>query len=270
MTDTYSIESFMSLEAVRRRVVAMCGDVDGARVLDIGCGDGLIGRALLPRVGEAGAVVLMDHDADAIDTLQADLAHESRAEVRLGDARSLPGIAGDSIDVVVIRAVLLYIPDKAEALAAARRVLVPGGRLVISEPVNRYLYGAAASLWGYDLGAIPDIAEKMRRGYMEDAAPEVRAMTDWSEQDLLGMVLDTDFGDCRMETVTEVLPGRPLPWLAFLHARWTPWLPSAAQVMRAQLPEGEQAELERCLRPQVERGAQRSRFCNLFLTAKLR
>lgn len=257
--------SYMSLDAVRDRVVAMCGHVAGMTVLDAGCGDGLIGRELLHRVGADGSIVFADHDAGAISGLRVQLHDEPRARCVVADASDLHAIETASVDVAVIRAMLLYVPDKAAVLAAVYRVLATGGRLVVSEPVNRYLYSQSGSMWGYDMRPIAPVAEKLRRGFMEDTPPEIQAMTDWTEQDLMSLVVDAGFEGCHMETVTEIPGGRPLPWLAFLHARWTPWMPTVAQVLKQRLTADEAATFEAHVRPLVERGQQQTRVTNLFL-----
>ncbi len=260
-----ALATYSTLTEIRDRVVALCGDVAGKVVLDVGCGDGLVGRALLPLVGAEGTVIFADHDAAALESLSRDLPSLT-ATTRQCDAMSLDDIEDASIDVVVMRAVLLYLPDKPAALAAARRVLRPGGRLVISEPVNHHLYAPAGWLWGYDLRAIAPIALKVRDGFLCHPVREVRAMTDWTEQDLFHAVLDAGFADCRMDAVTASFPQRPLPWLAFLHARWTPWMPSVAQVTRECLDVAERRLFEAELRPLVEQGRHRPQVTNLFLT----
>lgn len=263
------IGSYGTLEAVRDRMVALCGDTAGLRVLDVGCGDGLIGRALLPAATRSGGTVtLLDIDVAVVEALAADLVDEAAVRCVVGDACTLDGIPDAAFDLVVMRAVLLYLPEKRAALDAAHRVLAPGGRLIVSEPVNRVLYDVPGHLWGYDLRAVPDLAERVRRAFMEDAAPEVRAMTDWTPDDLLDMVESAGFGDCRMEVTTEVAPGRALPWLAFLHARWTPWMPTVDRVLRERLTVEDRAELEAVLRPAVARGDQRARARTVFVEAQ--
>jgi arsenite methyltransferase len=262
---TEATDSSSSLDATRDRVVALAGDVHGSRVLDVGCGDGLIGRALLSRVGADGSVVFADQDADALDRLAEQLDGTPNVEYLKADARQLDGIPDDSVQRVILRAVLLYVPEKQQALHAAWRVLQPGGRIVISEPVNRVLYESADFLWGYDLRDIPLIASKVRRGFLEHEHPHVRAMTDWDDQDLFTMVGSAGFRDVFVETVTESVPPRPLPWLAFMHARWTPWMPTVAQVVQSVLDASERSAFETTLRPLVEQGRQSSRVCNTFI-----
>ena len=53
--------------------------------------------------------------------------------------RPLTGVADSSVDVVTTRSVLIYVKDKAAALREFYRVLKPGGRISLFEPVNRLM-----------------------------------------------------------------------------------------------------------------------------------
>src|SRR6478609_5363477 len=52
----------------------------------------------------------------------------------------LDGIADQSVDVVVMRSVLIYVADKRTAFTHLHRVLSPGGRLSLFEPINSFSY----------------------------------------------------------------------------------------------------------------------------------
>jgi ubiquinone/menaquinone biosynthesis C-methylase UbiE len=54
----------------------------------------------------------------------------------LASADSLADIADASVDVVTTRSVLIYVKDKAAALREFYRVVRPGGRISIHEPIN--------------------------------------------------------------------------------------------------------------------------------------
>jgi SAM-dependent methyltransferase len=100
-----------------------------ARVLEIGCGTGVLTRTLARRV-EVAAVVAVDQGASLLGAarqLAADLANVSFHEA---DARSLPFIES-SFDVVVFDSVLSHVPGPEAALAEAFRVLRPLGCLAI-------------------------------------------------------------------------------------------------------------------------------------------
>jgi SAM-dependent methyltransferase len=99
----------------------------GQRVLDIACGEGY-GTAALRSAG-ARSVLGVDVDPAACD-------HASRTyavETRLGSALSIP-VEMKSIDLVVSFETIEHINDHERFLDECKRVLVPGGSLVISTP----------------------------------------------------------------------------------------------------------------------------------------
>jgi SAM-dependent methyltransferase len=86
-------------------------------------------------------VVASDLDQDCLITLRAiapSMTSGRRIAVTLADAARLP-FAGGSFDVVTVRAVLQFVPDRAAAVREAYRVLQHGGRFSNAEPINRYL-----------------------------------------------------------------------------------------------------------------------------------
>jgi ubiquinone/menaquinone biosynthesis C-methylase UbiE len=98
----------------------------GARVLDVGCGTGVLTRMLARRPGVA-AVVGVDLAPSLLHRareLAADLPNASFEE---GDARALP-FPDASFDAVVFDSALSHIPGPEAALSEARRLLCPGGR----------------------------------------------------------------------------------------------------------------------------------------------
>jgi arsenite methyltransferase len=120
----------------RRRVRAAIGAGPGERILDIGSGPGLLAGELARAVGPTGAIVGIDLSADML-ALAAELGGgalggESEAPVafQLADATELP-FADASFDGVVSTQVYEYVEDVPRALAEARRVLAPNGRIVI-------------------------------------------------------------------------------------------------------------------------------------------
>ena len=100
----------------------------GERVLDIGCGPGYLAAEMAELVGPEGFVQGIDPSPHmlAIAARRA-LPHMELSE---GDALSLP-VADSSFDAAVATQVYEYVVDMAAALAEARRVLRPGGRLLV-------------------------------------------------------------------------------------------------------------------------------------------
>ena len=116
----------------RRRVIEILGLRAGEDVLDIGSGPGFLACEIAAVVGEGGSV----HGVDPSESMLAIAAHRERApgsapvELRPGDALELP-YPDATFDAAVCTQVYEYIEDMPTALAEARRVLRPGGRLLV-------------------------------------------------------------------------------------------------------------------------------------------
>ena len=113
------------------RILDLIGPVEGRRILDLGCGDGLLTWTLAERGAWA---VGIDVDRAMLDVASARSARSQRQRPRFVEGRieQLPFPDG-SFDVVVIVTVLCLVADRAGAVREAARVLRPGGRLVIGD-----------------------------------------------------------------------------------------------------------------------------------------
>jgi SAM-dependent methyltransferase len=100
----------------------------GDRVLDVGCGTGVLAREALRRVGSEGEVVGLDLNEGM---LAVAARTEPRIEWRQGDAASLP-FADARFDVVVSQFALMYFSERATSLSEMWRTLASGGRLAIA------------------------------------------------------------------------------------------------------------------------------------------
>ena len=111
----------------------------GDTLLDVGTGDGLIGFGALERLGPSGQVVLFRHFADLLEYCRAAATAEGlvdRCRFMLASADCLADIVDAAVDAVTTRSVLIYVKDKAAALREFYRVLRPGGRVSVHEPIN--------------------------------------------------------------------------------------------------------------------------------------
>ncbi len=107
---------------------------EGKDVLDIASGEGY-GSHCLGQV--ARGVLGVDRDAEAVDFANAHYLND-RVSFRVGRAEAIP-VADHSVDVVVSFETLEHFADHARFASETRRVLRPGGLLVISSP-NRTVY----------------------------------------------------------------------------------------------------------------------------------
>jgi ubiquinone/menaquinone biosynthesis C-methylase UbiE len=116
----------------RLRTIETLGLGAGERVLDVGCGTGLLARDMATLVGPAGRVVGVDNSADMLAIAERRCADLPQVELKLENAEHLAE-QDRSFDAVACTQVLLYVPDVAGAIAQMHRVLKPGGRIVIIE-----------------------------------------------------------------------------------------------------------------------------------------
>lgn len=122
------------LDPFLRRLAEEAGVAPGARVLDIGCGQGETTRVLAALVGEAGDVVGVDRNPEAIALARGRDDLRSRANIRFiqADLLELPG-EFTGFDAAIGRRVLMYVQDRRAALERIRQALRPGGVVAFQE-----------------------------------------------------------------------------------------------------------------------------------------
>jgi SAM-dependent methyltransferase len=98
----------------------------GARILEVGCGPAEFWKRNLDRIDPTWELTLTDLSPGMIDAAR-EVLHD-RAEYAVADAQELP-FADGSFDVVLASHMIYHVPDRPQALAEIRRVLVPGGLL---------------------------------------------------------------------------------------------------------------------------------------------
>jgi 2-polyprenyl-6-hydroxyphenyl methylase / 3-demethylubiquinone-9 3-methyltransferase len=118
------------LNPVRTQFVAERARLPGTRVLDVGCGGGLLAEAL----ARAGATVTAIDLAPAM--IEAARAHASAAGVtidyRVASAEAVACAEPGAFDVVTCMELLEHVPDPAAFLATLAGLLRPGGQMFIS------------------------------------------------------------------------------------------------------------------------------------------
>jgi SAM-dependent methyltransferase len=130
----------------RPAMLALAGDVAGRRILDAGCGAG----ALFAVLRERGAIVTgIDQSAGMLKLARRRL--DGDADLRVAELGAPLPFPDGAFDDVTASLVLHYLKDWGPALAELRRVLKPGGRLIVS--VN---HPYAENLWHREVGLAPD------------------------------------------------------------------------------------------------------------------
>jgi SAM-dependent methyltransferase len=129
----------------------------GQKVLDVGCGTGVLTRETLRRVGREGHVVGLDLNEGM---LAVAARAEPRIEWRQGDAAHLP-FKDASFDVVVSQFALMFFQDRVSSLGQMWRALASGGHLAVATWASidrargyRILVNIAARQCGEDAASV--------------------------------------------------------------------------------------------------------------------
>jgi SAM-dependent methyltransferase len=113
------------------RRIAVCVE-PGDRVLDVGCGTGVVSRHAAARAGVSGTVAGLDLSPDMLGVARQACAHApQRIDWVQADACRMP-LKTAQYDVVLSQFSVMFIDDKASALREIRRVLKPRGTLRMS------------------------------------------------------------------------------------------------------------------------------------------
>lgn len=194
----------------------------GLRILDVGCGDGMLAAVLAGRGAE-----VIGLDADEV-MLAAARARVQAAEVDVcfmhGDALALP-FPDKTFDRVTASTLLCLVGDSARALSEMARVLKPGGRLVLGDL-------GAWSLWAF---------VRRLRGAL--GAPRWRSARFFSARDLRRLATEAGL---RPTTVRGAAYYAPVGAIAALMAPLDPWLGRRVRLGAAFLALSAQKPLSEC------------------------
>jgi SAM-dependent methyltransferase len=116
----------------------------GDRVLDVGCGTGVVAREAARQTGTASNVTGTDINEGMLEIARSFAERHELSEIawRQCDAASMPFDDG-AFDVVLCQQGLQFMPDRSAATAEMARVLAPGGRLVVSVWRSSSAFGIA-------------------------------------------------------------------------------------------------------------------------------
>lgn len=152
----------------------------GERVLDVGCGTGVVARLAAERVSPGGAVAGVDINPGMLAVARAITPPEMGIEWYEASAESMP-LPDGAFDVALCQMSLQFMADRVQALREMRRVLASGGRVVLNVP------GPAGPPFAI-------LADAMGRHIAPQAAGFVRAVFALhDEAELEGLLKDAGF-----------------------------------------------------------------------------
>jgi ubiquinone/menaquinone biosynthesis C-methylase UbiE len=143
------------------RLRSVLRPAQGERLLEIGVGTGYYSLDLAEWVGPEGTLELFDLQREFLDHVMRAAAERGLGNLipTQGDATDLP-YEDASVDAAILTAVLGEIPDSTAALQEIRRVLKPGGRLIVGELFGDPHFTTRASLQRLGAEAELDLVER--------------------------------------------------------------------------------------------------------------
>jgi 2-polyprenyl-6-hydroxyphenyl methylase/3-demethylubiquinone-9 3-methyltransferase len=146
------LKTLHAVNPVRLAFLEGAVELKGKRILDIGCGGGLLSEAMAAR---GARVTGIDPGADSIAVAQQH-AGTLPVEYRVCTVEAFAGETGEQFDIITCMEALEHVPDPPALLAAAAGLLAPGGSLFLST-INRNLRAYLAAVVGaeYLLGLLP-------------------------------------------------------------------------------------------------------------------
>jgi ubiquinone/menaquinone biosynthesis C-methylase UbiE len=197
----------------------------GERVLDVGCGTGIVARLAAQEVGSTGTVAGLDPNPGML--VMARSVARRPIQWHQASAESIPSPA-EAFDVVLCQMSLQFMPDRRSSLQEMRRVLVHGGRLALNVP------GSAGEMFA-------SLAKAMEHQISADAAAFVRQIFSLhNSAELQQLVTEAGFDDTDVLEDSMTLPLPPAREFLWQYVQSTP-----LAAMMAQTDEKTRGELER-------------------------
>jgi arsenite methyltransferase len=236
----------------------------GMKLADIGAGEGVIAFRAIERIGPTLSVLLTDISAPMLRHA-AKLAFQRKVHGQCAflhcPADRLDGIEDASIDVITTRAVLAYVSDKSAALREFRRVLKPGGRISIAEPILQdEAYVATALRIRVETEAVQSqdrflpLLHRWKAAQYPDTHEKIdkSPIANYSERNLFEFARRSGFVDIHLELHIDLSPSICQSWDVFLRTSPHPWAPPPSVILAEQFAPEERLIFEQVMRPIVE------------------
>lgn len=249
------------------RLLSHARPLPGQIMVDIGTGTGSVAWAAISQAGPDLQVILTDISAPLLNQACRNAASKyflpQCSFVQCAAANI--ALASSSADLVTSRAALAYEPNKQAAFHEIFRILKPGGRLTIAEPVFHDDALAATALT-LVLAARPanhpdkllPLLQRWKSAQfpVSEAAINATAHTNYTERDLFRFAAKAGFSEIHLQLHLDMTTtSSPLPWEVFTATAPHPLAPSLAEILTRNFTADERAILKSALRPLIETGA---------------
>ncbi|MEW5974789.1 MAG: methyltransferase domain-containing protein [Acidobacteriota bacterium] len=187
------------------------------RVLDVACGTGVVARLASQPVGATGTVAGLDLNPGMLAVARSTTPPGMAIDWHEGSAEAMP-MPEASFDAVLCQMGLQFMADKHAALSEMRRVLAPGGRLILTVP------GPTPQLFVIMSEALARHIGAQAAGFVN----QVFSLHDTAE--IQSLVNGAGFRDVSVQADTKSLPLPPPEEFLWQYAYSTPLAGAVAQV----------------------------------------
>lgn len=243
MNETQKQQSLLWLIDVRDKIIERAKLQPGDTIIDIGSGTGLLAFGAHMALNGDGRFIVSDAFADCVDACERIAKHagvDSNMEFLQTDAADVK-LPENSVDVALMRSVLVHIFDKKSVITECYRILKPGGRMSIFEPIIKkntryYQLVNPETFPGY---------EKLKDAELKMTADENDPLVNFDEN-----TLQADFEEAGFKNIDIDLQitSSTYPVTAEMIDPWfntppSPGKPALKQMFMEFMPEGEVNEL---------------------------
>ncbi|MET3106213.1 arsenite methyltransferase [Oxalobacteraceae bacterium GrIS 2.11] len=235
-------------------------------LVDIGSGDGLVAFEAIARIGPSLRVILTDVSAAILSHTEA-VARQRGVATQCTfltcSAEDLTAIPDASVDVVATRSVLAYVANKKKALQEFHRILKPGGRISLAEPIFRddAFQIIAMKKWLDDHADCPDqrllrLINQWKHAQLPATMETIASnpLINYSERDLFTMAKESRFTEVCVDLQLKSTLSLAMPWNVYIECSPHPLAPTLKEIMEHQFSAQDREFFEQAVRPTIESG----------------
>ena len=192
-----------------------------------------------------------------------------------GSADDLSAIPDNSVDVVITRSVLAYVSNKRQALQEMRRLLKPGGRIALAEPVFRddavkvlVMQNWLTNNPGHENARYMGLVHRWKAAQYPHTMEQIAAspLTNYSERDLFLMAGEAGFAAVHVELHLDSVQRAIVPWEKYIECAPHPLAPTLGEILQTSFSPEERSYFEQVVRPLLAQGALEGMERMVYLT----